>query len=112
MQKYEAQIRNHISVEQQFLLHFEAMQTKIEMQQIDLNEVSAKLDNVQNEKKVFHDNKEKEITILRDSIKDMENELKKMKEEATQDRLLGNMSNIVVNEFNDASSLTNQIHTR
>jgi hypothetical protein len=32
MQKYEAQIRNHISVEQQFLLHFEAMQTKIEMQ--------------------------------------------------------------------------------
>jgi hypothetical protein len=31
MQKYEAQIRNHISVEQQFLLHFEAMQTKIEM---------------------------------------------------------------------------------
>ena len=82
------------------------------MQQIDLNEVSAKLDNVQNEKKVFHDNKEKEITILRDSIKDMENELKKMKEEATQDRLLGNMSNIVVNEFNDASSLTNQIHTR
>jgi hypothetical protein len=112
MQKYEAQIRNHISVEQQFLLHFEAMQTKIEMQQIDLNEVSAKLDNVQNEKKVFHDNKEKEITILRDSIKDMENELKKMKEEATQDRLLGNMSNIVVNEFNDASSLTNQIHTK
>jgi cob(I)alamin adenosyltransferase len=112
MQKYEAQIRNHISVEQQFLLHFEAMQTKIEMQQIDLNEVSAKLDNVQNEKKVFHDIKEKEITILRDSIKDMENELKKMKEEATQDRLLGNMSNIVVNEFNDASSLTNQIHTR
>ena len=30
MVKYEAQIRNHISVEQQFLLHFEAMQTRIE----------------------------------------------------------------------------------
>ena len=112
MQKYEAQIRNHISVEQQFLLHFEAMQTKIEMQQLELNEVTEKLDKVQNEKKVFHDNKEKEIIILRDSIKDMENELKKMKDEASQDRLLGNMSNILVNEFNDASSLTNQIHTR
>jgi UDP-N-acetylenolpyruvoylglucosamine reductase len=88
------------------------MQTKIEMQQLELNEVSSKLDKVQNEKKVFHDNKEKEIIILRDSIKDMENELKKMREEASQDRLLGNMSNILVNEFNDASSLTNQIHTR
>jgi len=83
------------------------MQTKIEMQQLELNEVTEKLDKVQNEKKVFHDNKEKEIIILRDSIKDMENELKKMKDEASQDRLLGNMSNILVNEFNDASSLTN-----
>ena len=88
------------------------MQTKIEMQQLELNEVTEKLDKVKNEKKVFHDNKEKEIIILRDSIKDMENELKKMKDEASQDRLLGNMSNILVNEFNDASSLTNQIHTR
>lgn len=94
MQKYEAQIRNHISVEQQFLLHFEAMQTKIEMQQLELNEVVAKLDKVQHEKKTFHDNKEKEIVILRDSIKDMENELKKLRDEASQDRLLGNMSNV------------------
>ena len=59
------------------------MQTKIEMQQLELNEVTEKLDKVQNEKKVFHDNKEKEIIILRDSIKDMENELKKMKDEAS-----------------------------
>jgi len=36
MVKYEAQIRNHISVEQQFLLHFEAMQTRIESQQAEL----------------------------------------------------------------------------
>lgn len=83
------------------------MQTKIEMQQLEMNEVVAKLDKVQNEKKTFHDNKEKEIVILRDSIKDMENELKKLRDEASQDRLLGNMSNINVNDFNDASSLTN-----
>jgi hypothetical protein len=70
------------------------MQTKIEMQQIELNEVGAKLDMVQNEKKAANENKEKEIIILRDSIKDMENELKKLKDEAIQDRLLGNMSNI------------------
>ncbi len=76
------------------MLHFEAMQTKIEMQQIELNEVGAKLDMVQNEKKAANENKEKEIIILRDSIKDMENELKKLKDEAIQDRLLGNMSNI------------------
>lgn len=77
------------------------------MQQLEMNEVVAKLDKVQNEKKTFHDNKEKEIVILRDSIKDMENELKKLRDEASQDRLLGNMSNINVNDFNDASSLTN-----
>jgi len=70
------------------------MQTKIEMQQIELNEVGAKLDMVQNEKKAANENKEKEIIILKDSIKDMENELKKLKDEAIQDRLLGNMSNI------------------
>jgi hypothetical protein len=81
MQKYEAQIRNHISVEQQFLLHFEAMQTKIEMQQLEVNELNEKLLIIQNEKKSANEFKEKELGILRESIKDMEYELKKLREE-------------------------------
>jgi thermostable 8-oxoguanine DNA glycosylase len=47
------------------------------------------------EKKKFHEVKEKEIVHLRDSIKDMENELKRLKEEAQQDRLLSNLNHVV-----------------
>ena len=71
--------------------------------------MNEKLQKLQSEKKTSHDTKEKELSILRESIKDMETELKKLKEEQQQDRLLGNLSNIQVNEFNDVTSMTNQV---
>jgi hypothetical protein len=37
----------------------------------------------------------------------MESELKKLRDEQLQDRLLGNFSNIQVHDFNDGNSLTN-----
>ena len=43
--------------------------------------MNEKLQKLQSEKKTSHDTKEKELSILRESIKDMETELKKLKEE-------------------------------
>lgn len=82
MQKYEAQIRNHISVEQQFLLHFEAMQARIEQQQYELSDIVQKYEAIKDEKREYRENKEVELKRLRDSVKELESEIVKLREEA------------------------------
>jgi len=82
MVKYEAQIRNHISVEQQFLLHFEAMQTRIESQQAELLELQGAAEKAKAERKTGFETKDVEITLLKSTIKDLESEVKRLKDEA------------------------------
>ena len=71
LQKYEAEVRNHIKIEQQLKLHIECVQDKLEDQEKQLKKEIATKDKEQSEKdlelKRYKDLlslREKEITKL------------------------------------------------
>ena len=71
LQKYEAEVRNHIKIEQQLKLHIECVQDKLEDQEKQLKKEIASKDKEQSEKdlelKRYKDLlslREKEITKL------------------------------------------------
>lgn len=72
LQKYEAEVRNHIKIEQQLKLHIECVQDKL-----DDSEKALKI--LKNEKQQIEDDFKKDQTKLKELLSSREREVESLK---------------------------------
>ena len=63
------------------MLHFEAMQARIEAQQNEIAEMGSKYDSLQVDRLSEQETKDREIAKLRDALRELEHDMLKLREE-------------------------------